>query len=108
MFFNSWYNLSRVFVVGILVYLGLVIFLRISGKRTLSTMNIFDMVVTIAFGSTVTSTILPKNTSLLDGMLALAVLIGLQFVTPKFVVNSTMFSRWVKSNPTRCSTRVKC
>lgn len=100
MLFTSWDHLLRVILVGILAYVGLLVLLRISGKRTLSSMNIFDMVVTVAFGSTLASTILPKNTSLVDGIFALAVLVGMQFVTARLVVYSTTFSRLVKSEPT--------
>ncbi len=100
MFFTSWEHLARVIVVGILTYIGLVVLLRVSGKRTLSSMNIFDMVVTVAFGSTLASTILPKSTSMIDGIVALAVLVGMQFVTARLVVHSTTFSRLVKSEPT--------
>ncbi|MFZ0613002.1 MAG: hypothetical protein WAM73_12245 [Desulfobacterales bacterium] len=60
----------RVILLGVLAYLGLVILLRISDKRTLSSlssMNMFDMVITVAFDSTLASTILPQNTSLKAG-----------------------------------------
>lgn len=100
MLFSSWYNVLRVVIVGILAYVGLVALLRISGKRTLTKMNIFDMVVTIAFGSTLASTILPGKPSLADGLLALGTLIGLQYVTAKFVAHSDFFSGLVKSEPT--------
>jgi uncharacterized membrane protein YcaP (DUF421 family) len=50
--FHSWFGLLRVLVVGTLAYAGLVVFVRISGKRTLSKMNAFDFVVTVAMGST--------------------------------------------------------
>lgn len=33
MFFDSWPGLSRVIIVGVLAYAGLVAMLRISGKR---------------------------------------------------------------------------
>ena len=51
MFFTSWYDLLLV-VVGTLAYGGLVLFLRVSGKRTLTKLNAFDLVVTVALGST--------------------------------------------------------
>ena len=52
MFFDSWAGLGRVLVVGVLAYSALVLLLRISGKRTLTKMNAFDLVVTVALGST--------------------------------------------------------
>ena len=39
MFFNGWFTLLRTAVVGILAYAALVVFLRVSGKRTLAKMN---------------------------------------------------------------------
>lgn len=51
MFFTSWIDLLRVIVMGASAYFCLVFLLRISGNRTLSKMNSFDLVITIAFGS---------------------------------------------------------
>ena len=50
----------------------LVIFLRLSGKRTLSKMNAFDLVVTVALGSTLATVLLTKDVALADGALAFA------------------------------------
>lgn len=80
MFFSGWESLLRNLVVGVLTYVTLVIFLRISGKRTLSKMNAYDLVVTVALGSTLASALLTKDVALADGALAFALLIGLQFV----------------------------
>ena len=51
MFFDSWFGLLRVLVVGALAYAALILFLRVSGKRTLTKLNAFDLVVTVALGS---------------------------------------------------------
>ncbi len=48
MFFDSWFGLLRVLVVGTLAYAALVVLLRASGKRTLAKLNAFDLVVTVA------------------------------------------------------------
>ncbi len=100
MFFSSWNNLIHVLVVGALVYAGLVTFLRLSGKRTLASMNAFDFIVTVAFGSTLASTILPSNTSLLDGLLALGLLIVLQLIVAWVEIRYPMFHKVVTSKPT--------
>lgn len=70
----------RTLVVGVLTYVTLVIFLRISGKRALSKMNAYDLVVTVALGSTLASALVTKDVALADGALAFALLIGLQFI----------------------------
>lgn len=80
MFFDSWSDIYRVIVVGILAYAGLVLLLRISGNRTLSKMNSFDLVVTVAFGSTLSTILVSKDVSLAVGLAALALLIVLQLV----------------------------
>lgn len=91
-FFDSWYTLIRTVVIGILAYVSLVIFLRISGRRTLSKMNAFDFVVTVALGSTLATIILNKDVTLAQGALAFALLISMQFI----VTWSSVRTRWVK------------
>ena len=91
--------MGRICVIGALAYIALVIMLRISGTRTLSKMNSFDFIVTIALGSTLSSGILQKSTTLADVAMAFAVLIGLQFFVTKAAVKSEKFNRLVKASP---------
>ena len=42
--FDSWAGLGRVLLVGTLAYAALVLLLPISGKRTLTKLNAFDLV----------------------------------------------------------------
>jgi uncharacterized membrane protein YcaP (DUF421 family) len=51
MWFGGWESLLRILIHGTLGYIALVLMLRLSGKRTLSKMNAFDFVITIALGS---------------------------------------------------------
>ncbi|MBI1296270.1 DUF421 domain-containing protein [bacterium] len=99
MFFDNWQGLFRTLVVGILAYFALVLILRISGKRTLSKMNAFDFVVTVALGSTLATILLSKDTALAEGILALVLLVGLQFVITWLSVRSNTVSYLVKSEP---------
>ena len=87
-------------VVGVLAYVALVFLLRISGKRTLSKMNAFDFVVTVALGSTLATILLSKDVPLAEGVLAFALLIALQYVIAWFSVRSRTVSRFVKAEPT--------
>jgi uncharacterized membrane protein YcaP (DUF421 family) len=68
MFFQSWSGLARVLVIGFCAYAGLLVMLRVSGKRTLSKMNAFDFVVTVAFGSTIGTILLSKDVALAEGL----------------------------------------
>ena len=78
-FFNGWSVLGRTLLIGVLAYMSLVFMLRVSGKRTLAKMNAFDLVVTVAIGSTMATIVLSKSVALAEGLLALALLIGMQF-----------------------------
>jgi uncharacterized membrane protein YcaP (DUF421 family) len=100
MFFNTWAGLGRVAVIGALAYCAVILLLRVSGKRTLSKMNAFDLVVTVALGSTLASITLSKNVALAEGVAALAVLIGGQFVITWLSVRFPWFNALVKSEPT--------
>lgn len=67
MFFSSGTTLIRTLVVGVLAYISLVLLLRLSGRRTLSKMNAFDLVVAVAVGSTFATILLNRNVSLAEG-----------------------------------------
>ena len=99
-FFAGWSGLLRVVLVGALAYVGLVLLLRVSGKRTLSKMNAFDLVVTVALGSTLATVILSKDVALAEGVVAFALLIGLQFIITWLSVRSATVSHLVKAEPT--------
>ena len=97
--FDSWSDLARVLLVGTLAYAALILFLRISGKRTLAKMNAFDLVVTVALGSTLSSVLLTKDVSLAEGALAFGLLIALQFVVTWSSVRWVWADRLFKSEP---------
>jgi uncharacterized membrane protein YcaP (DUF421 family) len=100
MLFDGWLPLLRTAVVGILAYAALVFFLRVSGKRTLSKMNAFDLIVTVALGSTLATVLLSSTVSLATGALAFALLIGLQYAVTWLSVRSPVVRGFVKGEPT--------
>ncbi len=99
MFFDSWSGLLRVLVVAPLAYLALIILLRVSGKRTLSKMNAFDFVVTVALGSTFATVALSSDVALAEGVTAFLTLIVSQFLITWLSVRSKAVKRFVKSEP---------
>lgn len=99
MFFDGWSGLLRTVLVGLLAYVALILLLRVSGKRTLSKMNAFDFIVTIAIGSTLATVLLSKTTPLAEGVVALALLIFLQYVITWLSVRFKTFSNLVKAEP---------
>ena len=99
MFFDSWMGLARVAIVGVVAYAALVVLLRISGKRTLSKLNAFDLVITVALGSTLATVLLSKDVALIEGVLAFCILILLQFVITWLSVRSERVQHLVKAEP---------
>lgn len=99
-FFDSWEGLGRVLLLGIPAYVALVLILRISGKRTLTKLNAFDLVVTVALGSTLATVLLSKNVALAEGVVALGLLVLLQYAITWGSVRLAWFRGLVKSEPT--------
>src|SRR5690606_37762701 len=85
---DSWADLLRIVLVGTAAYAALVLVLRVSGKRTLGQLNAFDFVVTVSLGSTLATILLSTDVSFMEGLLALALLAGLQFLV------ASVAARW--------------
>lgn len=100
MIFDSWSGLGRVLLVGLLAYVVFVAILRISGKRTLTKLNAFDLVVTVALGSTLATVLLNKSVALAEGVLAMALLVFLQFAITWLAVRVSWVDGLIKSEPT--------
>ena len=100
MFFDGWFGLLRVVVVGVLAYAALVLLLRVSGKRTLAKLNAFDLIVTVALGSTLATVLLSKSVALVEGLVAFGLLAGLQYLVAWLSVRFAALQRLVKSEPT--------
>ncbi len=99
MWFDSWSDLTRVALVGVAAYTLVICVLRVSGKRTLSQLNAFDFIVTVALGSTLATILLSKDVSWTEGALALALLAGLQFVLALVASRIPAFRRFVTAEP---------
>ncbi|WP_104182126.1 YetF domain-containing protein [Arthrobacter sp. B0490] len=80
MWFDSWADIFRVLIVGAVSYVTLIGVLRLSGKRTLSQLNAFDFIITVALGSTLATILLGSDVAYAEGLTALVLLAGLQFI----------------------------
>lgn len=98
-FFDNWQSIGRTFVITVLAYVAMILLLRVSGKRTLSKMNAFDFVVTIALGSTLAAVSLNKNIALADGILAFFIFIFLQYGITWLSVRTKIMKNLVTSQP---------
>lgn len=99
--FDGYEGLVRILVIAPAAYVALVLFLRLSGKRTLTKLNAFDLVITVALGSTLSTQILTRDVPLADGVLAFAALIGLQWLVSFSSVRWPLVRKLVRSEPSR-------
>ena len=100
MFFDGWPGIVRVLVLGTLGYAALIVMLRLSRKRTLAQMNAFDFVYIVVMGELLAITIMDDHVSLSRGLVALALLIGLQALISWLTTRSHAVERIINGEPT--------
>ena len=98
-FFDGWYGIGRTAVLAALTYVALVVLIRVAGKRSLAKMNVYDFVTIIVIGSALATSILSDDVVLLEGITALAVLLGLQQIIAYATVRSGKIERIVNGVP---------
>ena len=99
MLFDSLEALLRVAAVALCAYAGLILILRVAGKRSLAKLNAFDFVVTVAFGSTLATVLLSKDVPLAEGLFAFVMLAALQYAVSKASLLWHPVKRLVRSEP---------
>jgi uncharacterized membrane protein YcaP (DUF421 family) len=99
LFFDTWQSLARTSIITVLAYVSIVLLLRVSGKRTLSKMNAFDFIVTVALGSSLAAVALNQNIALADGIIVFFLFIFLQFVITWLSVRVKSVKKIITSQP---------
>lgn len=99
MFFDTGYELVRVIVITLCAYGILIVVLRAAGKRALAKLNAFDLVVTVALGSTLATVLLSKDVALSEGALAFAMLARLQYAVARASIRWRWFRNAVRAEP---------
>jgi uncharacterized membrane protein YcaP (DUF421 family) len=85
---SGWSGTGRVVLDAVFIYVAVIVVLRLTGKRTLAKLSAFDFVVTVALGSVLAAVITADDIPLADGVVAVALLAGLQFLV------AFVSSRW--------------
>ncbi len=93
-------GLGSILITGPLAYVAVIVLIRGFGKRSLSELNAFDLIVTVALGSLLASIVLDDSVSLLEGLVAMVILLVGQFVITFLSTRSRTVIRLVRSNPT--------
>ena len=98
-FFDGWSGLIRILAAAPVLYLGVIASVRISGKRSTSQMNNFDWIVTVAIGSITASGVVLENVTVLEAILAVALLIAFQWTVTFSMLRSKLMERIFKAEP---------
>ena len=81
--FSGWDVIIRTLIAGSVTYLILVGLLRITGPRTLAKWYAFDLIVTVALGSTYANGVLSKDISVAQAVAGFILLVALQYIVGK-------------------------
>ena len=85
--------------LSVIGFAALIALLRVSGKRTLSKLNVFDFVFVVAVGSVFASTIISKDVTLVEGVAALATLVAVQVILAELAARSPFAERIINGKP---------
>ena len=82
------------------VYLGVLILLRLAGKRDLAQLNTFDFVVLLLLSNVVQNAVIGNDNSLVGGLLGAAILVAGNSLLVRFVRGSDFAVRLFEGRPT--------
>lgn len=83
-----------------LVYLALLLGLRLAGKREIGQMTIFDLIVLLLIANAVQNAMVGPDNSVIGGVLAAAVLLGLNALLAWLRLRYPSLRKWVEGTPT--------
>lgn len=99
-FFDGWQSVYAAVVTALFMYPILIAAIRLNGKRSVSKMNNFDWIVTVAIGSLIASAIGFDSVTILDATLAIAVLLLMQRSLTSWMARSDRVESVVVATPT--------
>jgi uncharacterized membrane protein YcaP (DUF421 family) len=82
------------------VYLGILVLLRLAGKRDLAQLNTFDLVVLLLLSNVVQNAVIGSDNSLLGGIIGAVTLLAVNSVVARFAQSSDVLDRLVEGTAT--------
>lgn len=98
-FFDGWSPIWHTLLIGIVGYFALVLLLRATGPRTMSKMTPLDFVIAVTLGSTFGRTITAVDVSLAQALVALALLVGVQWLLAAIRARWNLMRRVLDAEP---------
>ena len=82
------------------IYIVILIGLRLAGKREVGQLTVLDLVVLLLISNVVQNAMLGPDTSLLGGIVAVVVLLGMSVLLTQLRLHSPRLRRLVQGSPT--------
>ncbi|KTF09979.1 DUF421 domain-containing protein [Pseudoalteromonas carrageenovora] len=99
MFFESWSEIARIITTTLIIYPFLILATHLLGKRSFAKMNNFDWIITVAAGSILGSAILLKDVVIVEVLVAVSLLLFLQYLLTWISAHFSTFDKVVKTSP---------
>ena len=99
MFFESWSEIARIVTTTLIIYPFLILATHLLGKRSFAKMNNFDWIITVAAGSILGSAILLKDVVIVEVLVAVSLLLFLQYLLTWISAHFSTFDKVVKTFP---------
>lgn len=106
MMFQNMFRLATTLSVAekmlrpMVVYVFLVAFLRVFGKRELAQLNPFDLVVLLSLSNTVQNAIIGNDNSVTGGLIGAFSLLGINYLVVRFVFKHRRLDQVLEGTPT--------
>lgn len=97
--FDGWKSPLRIVIMSILIYGYLILIMRLSGKRTLFQYNMFDVIISVAYGSTIATILLTDKISFVEGAFVLGMLTVIQLFIAVVETKSKKFGAIINPTP---------
>ena len=88
-----------IFVRVLIIYLTVLIFLRIMGKRQIGEMQPYELVITLIIADLATLPMSDNNIPLLNGILPLAILVIVHFAITMLTRKNVFVRRFISGKP---------
>lgn len=98
-FGSTWRTVAFVAANTAAIYFTSLVAVRIAGRRTISQLSAFDVVVTIALGSIIATTAVSSDPSYIEGATAVVTLLAVQLVVAAVRLRSSTARRVIDFRP---------
>ena len=99
--FSTGIPITEKVVRTVVVYGGVLMLMRLSGKRTAAQLNAFDLVVLLLISNVVQNAIIGPDNSLVGGLIGASVLVLANDVISRFVRRNDLIDRALEGSETR-------